>query len=40
MEKLKVGIVGAAGRPSAFLAAFKGSGRAVLTAACDLNQEG
>lgn len=39
MEKLKVGIVGAAGRPSAFLAAFKGSGMAVLTAACDLNQE-
>jgi predicted dehydrogenase len=39
MEKLKVGIVGAAGRPSAFLTAFKESGKAILTAACDLNQE-
>ncbi len=39
MEKLKVGIVGAAGRPSAFLAAFKESGKAALTAACDLNPE-
>ncbi|MDD4679450.1 MAG: Gfo/Idh/MocA family oxidoreductase [Clostridia bacterium] len=39
MDKLKVGIVGAAGRPSAFLAAFKESGKAALTAACDLNQE-
>jgi len=39
MEKLKVGIVGAAGRPTAFLAAFRKSGKAVLAAACDLNQE-
>ena len=39
MEKLKVGIVGAAGRPSAFLAAFRERDKAVLTAACDLNQE-
>lgn len=39
MEKLRVGIVGAAGRPSAFLAAFKMSDKAVLTAACDLNED-
>ena len=39
MEELKAGIVGAAGRPSAFLAAFRESGKAVLTAACDLNRE-
>ena len=39
MEKLRAGIVGAAGRPSAFLSAFQGSGKAVLAAACDLNRE-
>ena len=39
MEQLKFGIVGAAGRPTAFLEAFRHSGKAVLTAACDLNEQ-
>lgn len=39
MDQLKFGIVGAAGRPTAFLEAFRESGKAVLTAACDLNTD-
>ena len=39
MDQLKFGIVGAAGRPTAFLEAFRSSGKAVLAAACDLNAE-
>ena len=39
MEQLRFGIVGAAGRPTAFLEAFRQSGKAVLAAACDLNAE-
>lgn len=39
MDKLKIGIVGAAGRPTAFLRALQDSGKAELTAACDINRE-
>ena len=39
MKTIKLGIVGAAGRPTAFLKAIEASGHAALTAACDLNLE-
>ena len=39
MEKLRFGIVGAGGRPRAFLDAFERSGRAVLVAVCDKNKD-
>ena len=39
MKKIKLGLVGAAGRPTAFLKAINASGHAALTAACDLNLE-
>lgn len=39
MGVLRIGLVGAAGRPTAFLDAFKGSGRATLAAACDLDAD-
>lgn len=39
MQKLRFGLVGAAGRPTAFLDAFEKSGKAELCAACDLNEE-
>lgn len=39
IEKLRIGIVGAAGRPTSFLSAIRDSEKAILTSACDLNQE-
>ena len=39
MDKIRFGIAGAGGRPTAFLAAFEESNRAVLAAACDPNTE-
>ena len=39
MKTIKLGLVGAAGRPTAFLKAIEASGNAALTAACDLNME-
>lgn len=39
MRQLRIGLVGATGRPVAFLEAFAKSGRACLTAACDLNAQ-
>ena len=39
MKHVKLGLVGAAGRPTAFLKAIEQSGTASLTAACDLNRE-
>ena len=38
-DLLKFGIVGIGGRPKAFLSAFEKSGKARLTAVCDINRE-